>query len=354
MKVNSSRPPPIRTPGVQRRVGMRDVARAAGVSSQTVSKVVNGLPGVGDETRKRIWQIMRDLNFQPNVWARALKTGQASSIGVICNETPRSGPALVIYGVERAAREAGYYSTVVGLPSATPELLDQSIERLLSLSVAGIVVNVVVSSEASLLNELRADLPVVAVWAPTDTKLPVATYDHRTAAAKATRHLLDLGHLTVHHVAGTPNQFGTDQRLAGWREALTQAGAPIPVVRYGNWDATSGYECGRRIAADPTVTAVFVANDYMALGVIKALKEAGRSVPADVSVVGYDDSPEAEFIDPPLTTIHQDFQALGARAFEMLAAQINGDPFDSGLLSAPEMNLIVRESTAPPPDDTRS
>lgn len=335
--------------GGQRRVGMRDVAKAAGVSSQTVSKVANGLPGVSDETRRRILQIMRDLGFQPNVWARALKTGQASSIGVICDETPRPGPSLVIYGVESAARRAGYYSTVAGLPRATPDSLEQSVERLLSLSVAGIVVNVAMSSEAGLLNQLRTDIPLVAVWAPTDTRLPVATYDHRAAAARATRHLLEMGHATVHHVAGIRNQFGTDQRLAGWREALMQAGAPVPDAQHGDWDARSGYACGRVLAADRTVTAVFAANDYMALGVIKALREAGRSVPGDVSVMGYDNAPEAAFFDPPLTTINQDFPALGERAFDMLAVQIGLGESGSWQPYLPELELIVRESTAPPP-----
>ncbi|WP_344077749.1 LacI family DNA-binding transcriptional regulator [Luedemannella helvata] len=328
---------------------MRDVAKAAGVSSQTVSKVVRGLPGVSTDTRTRIMGIMRDLGFQPNVWARALKTGHASSIGVICDELPRPGPSLVIYGVESAARQAGYYSTVAGLPRPTPDLLQQAVEQLLSLSVAGIVVNVAMSSETGVLDQLRSDVPLVAVWAPTDTRLPVATYDHRSAAARATRHLLEMGHTTVHHLAGMHNQFGTDQRVAGWREALTQAGAPVPDVLYGNWDSRSGYALGKRLADDRSVTAVFAANDYMALGVIRALKEAGRSVPADVSVMGYDNAPESAFFDPPLTTVSQDFPALGARAFAILAAQLGIDGKGSSQPYLPEQELIVRASTAPPP-----
>jgi DNA-binding LacI/PurR family transcriptional regulator len=326
---------------------MRVVADAAGVSPQTVSKVVNHKLGVSAAVRDRITRIMQDLNYQPNVGARWLRTGVAASIGLINGEQPKYGQAGVVYGVERAARQAGYYSTVAGIADVSGTTLQEAVDRLISLSVAGIIINFPVPTGSRVFDDLVVDVPVVGIWVPVESPFPVATCDHFSGARVATEHLLRLGHKTVYHVAGQAGQSGTDERVAGWRSALEGSGARVPEFHHGDWTARSGYQLGAALVADPEVTAVFAANDATALGLMTRLREAGREVPRDVSVVGYDDIPEAEFFSPHLTTIRQDFLELGARGFALLDEQIMGQDTPTTPRSAPAQ-LIVRASTAPP------
>ena len=170
--------------------------------------------------------------------------------------------------------------------------------------------------------------------------------DNRAGAARATQHLLDLGHETVHHLAGPVTWLDAEERVDGWRETLRAAGAPEPDVVTGDWSARSGYEAGHRLASMPEVTAVLCGNDQMALGLLRALAERDRRVPDDVSVVGFDDIPEAAYFLPPLTTVRQDFGELGRRAVHLLMDRIADEQSaDSPLPISPE--LIVRASAAP-------
>jgi DNA-binding LacI/PurR family transcriptional regulator len=169
--------------------------------------------------------------------------------------------------------------------------------------------------------------------------------DERVAAAEATRHLLSLGHRTVHHVA-IPSEAGTSGRQAGWLDALRQAGAPIPEVVPTGWEVRAAYRAGQRLAADPEVTAVLCGNDDLALGVRRALYEAGRDVPGAVSLVGFDDTPGAALWTPALTTVRMDFVGLGRACFAAVWAQLREQPNPAVVLTAPQ--LVIRESTAPP------
>jgi DNA-binding LacI/PurR family transcriptional regulator len=171
--------------------------------------------------------------------------------------------------------------------------------------------------------------------------------DNAEGAAVATRHLLDLGHRTVHHLCGPASWLDGEARVEGWRGALRTAGAPEPEALAGDWSAASGYQLGQRLAGDPSVTAVLCANDPMALGLLRALSEHGRRVPQDVSVIGFDDVPEAAYFPPPLTTMRQDFGELGRRALDTLVALIydRGDAVAADPV-APE--LVIRSSTAAP------
>ena len=199
---------------------------------------------------------------------------------------------------------------------------------------------------ARALLRIPAGVPLVALEAgPTDV-VPVASIDQFAGATAATAHLLDLGHRSVAHVAGPGDWLEAQQRVAGWRATLEAAGAPVPEPLAGDWSPRSGYEIGQTLAADADLTAVFVANDQMALGVLRALHEAGRRIPADVSVVGFDDVPEAPYFTPPLTTIRQDFGEMGHRGLKLLLETMedpDGPP--RHLEVTPE--LIVRSSTAP-------
>ena len=171
--------------------------------------------------------------------------------------------------------------------------------------------------------------------------------DNAEGAERATRHLLGLGHRTVHHVAGPATWLDAQERVDGWRQALRGAGAEEPPLLAGDWSAAAGYDLGLRIAADDSVTAVFCANDPMALGLLRALSEQGRRVPEDVSVIGFDDIPESAYFLPPLTTVRQHFGELGRRALDALVGLIHGrDQAGSAEPVAPQ--LVIRSSTGPP------
>ena len=199
----------------------------------------------------------------------------------------------------------------------------------------------------SALAQVSWEVPIVAVEAGPDNDVPTVAIDQFGGASAATKHLLDLGHRNVLHIAGPADWQEAQIRLAGWRETLLEAGVrPLPPF-FGDWSPGSGYEIGKQIAAMSDVTAVFVSNDQMALGVLRALDEAGRRVPEDVSIVGFDAIPEAEFFTPPLTTVRQDFIAVGRRGFELLRRQIeDGDQVDGRVVIPFE--LLIRASTRPP------
>jgi DNA-binding LacI/PurR family transcriptional regulator len=197
-----------------------------------------------------------------------------------------------------------------------------------------------------MLRKVASDIGVVVVEGDPELGLPVVTVDEHHGAVSATRHLLDLGHRTVWHVAGPRDWLGAAQiRERAWRETVEAAGAQAPPVLVGAWTARSGYEHGRVLAANDEVTAVFTANDQMALGVLRALHERGRRVPDDVSVVGFDDIPEAAYFSPALTTVRQDFFEVGRESFAMLYEQITEvNPTPAPVIIP--VDLVVRDSTA--------
>ena len=191
-------------------------------------------------------------------------------------------------------------------------------------------------------------MPLVAVEAGPVGGVPVVAIDQHAGAAAATRHLLDLGHETVWHVAGPRTFLEAQRRLEGWRSTLTAAGLQPPEPLFGDWSARSGFDLGRRLARDRSITAVFVANDQMALGLLRAMHEAGRDIPGDVSVVGFDDIPESTYFSPPLTTVRQDFDELGSRSVRLLLRMLDaGRPLPAGASATPQ--LIVRGSTTVAP-----
>ncbi len=334
---------------VKTTAGIAEVARVAGVSNMTVSRVINDRPGVGAQTRDRVRAVMKELNFQPNTSARALKTGRPSAVGIVCPATTLYGPAATLFGVEQAARAAGFSVNVISLKTITEAGLRQAMAQLRQLPIAVVIIISPLSSSAEALRELPEEPPTVAIWAPSDLGLAVAAVDHERAAAVATEHLLSLGHRTVWHVSGPVGWTGSEQRTIGWRRALERAGRRVPAPVEGDWTARSGFESGLAILRDPSVTAVFVANDQMALGVLRAAQTLGRRVPEDVSVVGYDDGPDSAFYSPPLTTMRQDFTRLGERALHLALAKIGhaDHPVPDALV---EPDLVVRESTAPARD----
>ena len=280
---------------------MADVARLAGVSHQTVSRVLNEHPNVRPLTRERVLAAIRELAYRPNAAARTLVTRRTHTLGVITADTMLYGPTSMLYGFERAAHDA-YFVSVASLPALDRRSMLDAVERFLGQGIEGIIVIATVDTAVAALAHVPSEVPLVAVGCGTRASVTSVAIDNAAGAAAATRYLLSLGHETVYHVAGPLSCLDAKERVDGWQQALREAGAAEPAVLAGDWSASSGYELGSRLAAEPGLTAVFCGNDTMALGVIRALVERGLRVPGDVSVTGFDDVPEAGYYLPPLTT----------------------------------------------------
>jgi DNA-binding LacI/PurR family transcriptional regulator len=326
---------------------MADVAQVAGVSHQTVSRVINGSDSVRPATRDRVLAAMRELGYRPNSLARALVTGRSRTLGVVSFDTTLYGPASTLFGIERAAHAEGYFVSIVSVTSLDRDLVLGAVDQLHGQGVDGILLITPQERAVEALVHLPRDLPVVAVEAGPDESVPVVTVDQVTGAAAATKHLLDLGHRTVWHIAGPSDWLEAQQRVDGWMAALADAGADPPPLLTGDWSARSGYELGQRLAGVRDATAIFAANDQMALGVLRAMHEAGRDVPGDVSLVGFDDIPEAQFFTPPLTTVHQDFNEVGRQSLMLLLEEIGAASRSASRVVVPPV-LQIRDSTGPP------
>ncbi|WP_440071777.1 LacI family DNA-binding transcriptional regulator [Streptosporangium sp. OZ121] len=326
---------------------MADVATRAGVSHQTVSRVLNDHPNVRAETRARVLEAINELGYRRNMVARALVTRHTRTLGVVSFDTTLYGPASTVYGIEQAARAAGYFVSMVSLKTIDTAGVRDALGYLAEQSVDGIVVVAPQRSAAPALADVPTDIPVVAVEGSHAGDVSVVSVDQVEGARLATRHLLDLGHETVWHVAGPSDWLEADGRIEGWSEVLTAAGRPVPELLSGDWSPRSGYEAGLRLAAAPGVTAVFVANDQMALGALRAFAELGVRVPEQISLVGFDDIPESEFFTPPLTTIRQDFGAVGKHSIEVLLRQMEAGAEWSHERHVVPPRFVARASTAP-------
>jgi DNA-binding LacI/PurR family transcriptional regulator len=325
---------------------MADVAGRAGVSVMTVSRVLNGFPGVAEDTRQRVEEAVAALGYRANPAARVLAGGRSRTLGVIAVETQQFGPSHMLYGIEAAARGAGHVLSFVTMAPGADEI-GATLDHLRAAHVEGVIVIAPVRPVIDAVADLDADLPLVVVGGDPSVRTSTVTIDQEAGARMATAHVLGLGHRTVHHVSGPADWIDATERQRAWAETLEAHGAPPGRFVEGDWTAQGGYAAGTQLAQDPTVTAVFAANDQTALGILRALHEHGRSVPDDVSVVGYDDIPEAAYLVPPLTTVRQDLGEVGRRGVELLLALVDGGPAQRHVMVAPE--LIVRASSAPPP-----
>jgi DNA-binding LacI/PurR family transcriptional regulator len=326
---------------------MADVARLAGVSHQTVSRVLNDHPNVRPPTRDKVLAAIRELAYRPNAAARTLVTRRTHTLGVISFDTMLYGPASMLYGFERAAHDA-YFVSVTSLPALDRRSMLDAVDRFRGQGIEGIIVIATQDTAVAALAHVPVEVPLVAVGCGTRASVTSVAVDNAAGAAAATRYLLDLGHKTVHHVAGPSSHFDAQERVDGWRQVLGEVGAAEPPVLAGDWSASSGYEVGCELAADPELTAIFCANDTMALGVMRALAERGRRVPADVSIVGFDDVPEAGYYMPPLTTVRQDFGEVGRQALNTLIDRMSG-AIAAGLRVRVAPELIIRASATGPP-----
>ena len=326
---------------------MTDVARLAGVSHQTVSRVLNDHPNVKEQTRLRVRAAIAELGYRPNRAARALVTGRSQLIGIVALNSTLYGPASLLTAFEQAAAEAGFAVSVGSVSRLDRESISGAVERHLDQRVAGLVVIAPVASAGAALDEMPAGVPLVTVDGDPDRAHALITVDQVAGARAATQHLLDAGHRTVWHIAGPAEWYDAAGRIEGWRRTLLAAGAEVPPLLAADWTAAAGYSAGQMVARMPEVTAVFAANDHLALGLLRALHERGRRVPHDLSVVGFDDVPEAAYFIPPLTTVRPDFDAVAQAGLDLLLAQMTDEePVPGRIVIAP--TLITRDSVGPP------
>lgn len=318
------------------------------MSYQTVSRVLNDSPKVSPDTRQLVLDVIGRLDYRPNRAARALGSGRAKAVTVVTADTTLYGYASTLRGIEEAARTQGLAVGVRVVESDLPVDVRHAVDYVGDPSAGSVIVVAFDAAGAAVLRALPEGVPAVAATEAgglADSERTMLYLDERQAAAEATRHLLDLGHRTVHHVA-IPSETGRSARQAGWREVLEAAAAPVPPVEPAGWDPRSAYLAGRELAADPQVTAILCGNDDTALAVRRALYEAGRDVPGDVSLVGFDDVPGAAYWTPALTTVRMDFVGLGRACLAAVVAEVTGREQPEAELAAPR--LVVRESTAPP------
>jgi DNA-binding LacI/PurR family transcriptional regulator len=325
---------------------IRDVARLAGVSHQTVSRVLNNHPSIRDSTKARVQQVMDDLQYRPNRAARALSRGTSRTIGVLSASSSQYGPASSIAAIQDAAREAGYYVNTANLTSADPATIEAALDHLMLQSVEGIVVIAPQMRVFDVLEQLSIAVPYVTLQSTGSLNEHGLSFDQIAGARAATRHLIDLGHRNIYHLAGPQDWIEAEARMRGFLDEMGAMDVPTTAPILGDWTADFGYYAGRELLRVRDFTAIFSSNDQMALGLMHAIRDAGLDIPGDVSVVGFDDIPEAAHFWPPLTTVRQDFAELGRRCMALLLDDITDGPDQQRSAIIPE--LIVRGSTGPP------
>lgn len=322
---------------------IRDVARLAGVSHQTVSRVLNEHPSIRPETKKRVLDAISVLDYRPNLAARALVTSRSHTIGILSATIGEFGPTSSIASIEDAARAEGYSVNTVNLPATTPEAIGDAIRQLSREQVSGIVVLAPQVRVFNVLRGMAVGLPFVSLQTASGSDGFSHSADQVAGARLITEHLIELGHADIVHLAGPQDWIEAESRMRGYLEALREADLPtFPPIR-GDWTADFGYFAGQELARRRDFTAVFAANDLMAIGLMHGFRDAGLHVPGDVSVVGFDDIPVAAHVQPTLTTVHQDFPELGRRAVRILLAEIRGE--QAPVFGALAPTLRARESS---------
>ncbi|MES2092925.1 MAG: LacI family DNA-binding transcriptional regulator [Actinomycetota bacterium] len=330
-----------------RKANIFDVARLAGVSHQTVSRVINDFPSVRPVTRERVQQAIAQLRYSPSPAARALVTKRTRLIGLIAPSTADFGPASIALHFSDAARDARYGVVSVTSVDASASSIRPLVESLLDQRVEAIVLIVTDIAVLSAVHQLDAGVPIVAVAAGARRGTATTSIDQYRGARAAVRHLVELGHRRILHLSGPSTAPDAIERLRGWRDELAASRLVAEEPGHGDWSPVTGYRYGSSLELADRPLAVFVANDQMALGVMSALKSQRFLVPGDVSIVGFDDIPEAAFFDPPLTTVSQDFAALGALTMQRVLIAIE-EPEGSAESTPIPTKLVIRSSTARP------
>ena len=328
------------------RVTMADVGKLAGVSHQTVSRVLNEPWRVSAETSDRVHAAIDSLHFRTNTVAKALASRRSNTIGMVSTGIALHSHSKRMIAFNEAARAAGYQVSMASVETGDPKSLLAALEVLVDQNVEGIVL---IAADASSVETMKGvQLPVPLLYAESSGRSGPhnVSIDQFLGGRIATAHLADLGHRDIVHLAGPEWSLDANERLRGWKAELESRGLPVRPPIQGDWTPDAGYRAAERILADPAVTAVFAASDQLALGLLHALTDRGVDVPGELSVIGFDDQPDAAHYHPPLTTMRQDFEQLGRQLMTALVGRLEGD--DLPPLPLQEPRLVVRSSTAPP------
>lgn len=323
---------------------IRDVARLAGVSHQTVSRVLNNHPSIRESTKQRVLEVMDELQYRPNRAAQALVKGRSRTIGVLSSSGSQYGPASSIAAIQDAARDAGYYVNTANLTSVDQPSIEAAVAHLMDQSVEGLIVIAPQVRVFDVLERLSIAVPLVSLQSAGRLNDKALSVDQISGARLATRHLIELGHTNIYHLAGPQDWIEAEARMRGFLDEMSAQDVPTTAPILGDWTAEFGYYAGRELLRVRDFTAIFSSNDQMALGLMHAIHDAGLAIPGDISIIGFDDIPEAPHFWPPLTTVRQDFGELGRRSIALLLAEIAGEdtePYRGAII--PE--LVVRSST---------
>ena len=322
-----------------------DVAALAGVSHQTVSRYLKDKNALKPSTLERVEKALAELSYTPNLAARSLRSRELYRVVVVVPEAALYFPARMLNGAAAAAHAAGYRVDVVAM-EGTEEARSRQLHTLLAGDDIAGILSFVPQPQAAAAGQ-ASRVPLVVAGEYDNQMRALGSIADGTAAAGIVEHLASLGHRNFFHVAGPAGWPSAHNRRAVYEDTVRALGLNSLGISAGDWSASSGYEAGLEVAAARDVTAVVVANDQMAIGVIRALHDRGISVPGHVSVFGWDDTPESKFHIPSLSTVHMDLEALGARSMAELTARIRGEQPPANPLALPPMELIYRESTGP-------
>lgn len=335
---------------VRRAPVISDVAACAGVSVSTVSRYLNNSSHLSEDSAKKIARAIEILDYRPSSIARGLKGSMLKLIAVLSSNTTLFGSATSIQGIEDEARSRGHSVMISKLDDPDSASLSKTVNAVLDVNPSGVVVLRYDEIAEKALALLPPCVPVVVIGGPPSEDFDQVSLCEKDGGEALTDYLLALGHETIHHIQVPTRTDGTS-RSDGWVSSLKNHGRIAPEPLQCGWEAASARLCGHDLAKNPEITAVFAGNDELAMGVIRGLEEAGRAVPEDVSVVGFDDHPLSDIWNPALTTYRQDFVRAGRAAVELLLERIDAErshsPLPARRVDVPG-ELIVRDSAAPP------
>lgn len=308
----------------KKRVTLNDVARQAGVSYQTISRVIHNHPYVAEDTRQMVLKVIDELGYRPNLTARSLVTNRSLTLGIVSFGASYYGPGQMMAHIERTAETNGYNLTFTSIDDITPDKIRLAVLKMCDYQVDGLIlITPLLGIIETNIAELCQATPFVLIDAPATLAAPMVSIDQRQGSHFATRHLIDLGHRHICEISGPLNWYDGQARHSGWVETLVSAGLRPGLSLAGDWTPASGYAAVHKLLdTGEKFTALVVGNDQMALGALRALHERGFDVPGDISVVGFDDIPEATYFEPPLTTVRQNFEQLGTYGVECLIQRI--------------------------------
>ena len=331
----------------KKNVTIHDIAALTGVSYQTVSRVINGMPQVSPATRARIEKVLREVGFRPNRTARQLAGKRSTTVGLVTFATSFYGPSQILVNSEQAAKELGFSLMFSGILEQNRRAIFQAVDELCAHQVCGILIHLPWDIDLRDLQTICRGVPLVAIDSHLGFECTSVFIRQESGSRRATRHLIELGHKKIAYLRG-PSFWRTAQlRYNGWQKEMKEAGLTHGPVVEGDWTAESGFAGAQTLIQKHwgKFTGIVVANDQMALGAIRALEEHSVRVPQDVSLIGFDDVPEAGFFRPPLSTVRQDFAALGKLCIQYLMAEIN--PGRTNLPSRFIQPLVIpRQSSA--------